>query len=185
MHLRVRFAIHRLSPGRPFLPPSVQLSSRAHAFNHPPLTPTSLRHAYQIPDRQALTEFAATTTQGHAPYLDAISDTHVTSVGGTIQPVSTSSPIHVDRFRELLSGHPNYNLVEYVTHGLTHGFSLGFSGELTRSAPRNLLSAHEHHDAVSRAIALEVGRGPFLTPPLPNFFAPQLEQLEKTMGQSV
>ena len=139
-------------------------------------------------DLRTQIEFVGISTQEHVRFPHAPTNTFATSAEKIIQPcnILASSSVDIDRFRALLSGHPNYNLVDYVVNGLSHGFSIGFSGDLSQSAKRNLLSAYDHYEAVSTAIALEVSRGhtlgPFQVPPLPNFHCSPIGAVEKDDG---
>ena len=67
-----------------------------------------------------------------------------------------------------LEAHTNRDLVNYVLQGLSCGFNIGFSGEITGSKPKNLLSALQHGVGVEQAIIKELERGhtsgPFSVP---------------------
>ena len=68
-------------------------------------------------------------------------------------------------------GHPDRELVHFLTHGFTHGFDIMFAGPITRTFPTNLKSARDRPLAVTSAISTEVERGhtagPFTSPPFP------------------
>ena len=194
MHLHAHFVIPQHSPCRPFCPPSDPHISTPHASH--PLLRTSINHDNPIlGNLNNPVASVDTSTPAHVPSWGVPTDTSATFVVETIPRVGVQeplgrdrlyTPINVDRFHELLSGHPNYNLVEYVIHGLTEGFSLGFAGVLTHSAPRNLLSAYAHYDQVSKAIEAEVSRGhtvgPFTFPPLSNLHCSPIGAVEKDDG---
>ena len=60
----------------------------------------------------------------------------------------TVEDIHVNikRFSELLKGHPDGPLVQYILHGLRHGFNIGFKGTLDQSCLKNNKSARDNPD---------------------------------------
>ena len=88
----------------------------------------------------------------------------------------------------LLGTHPDPSLVDYVTNGLFHGFSIGFTGLLSRSATRNLVSAYAHSQAVSDAIRREVSKGhtagPFAVEPMSPFHCSPIGAVEKKDGSA-
>ena len=71
--------------------------------------------------------------------------------------------INIPRFAELLRGHPDGYMVEYILHGLKHGFA----GDIHRGAQRNR-SARDNAVQVTLATNKEVNRGhtagPFPSP---------------------
>ena len=72
--------------------------------------------------------------------------------------------------------------------GFEHGFSLGFQGDVLQSTGRNLKSAHQNSEAVSKAISVEVERGhtlgPFPSPPLDSFHCSPLGAVVKKDGSA-
>lgn len=77
--------------------------------------------------------------------------------------------VNIDNFAESLRGHPDTQQVEYILHGLTHGFDLGFHGNINQQLRNNNKSARENQLQVTMAIRKEVARGhtagPFDSPP--------------------
>ena len=75
-----------------------------------------------------------------------------------------------------------------MTHGLQYGFSIGFCGELSRSASSNLRSSMDYFDKVSRAIHTEVMRGhtagPFNAAPMHDFHCSPLGAVPKKDGSA-
>ena len=90
--------------------------------------------------------------QSHAP--ESLDETPVHPL-----PVSIVTPINVKILQFCLSGHLDSNFVQFLLHGFTFGFDIGFRGELTRGQQRNLLSARNNPTAVSAAIQKELDRG--------------------------
>ena len=147
----------------------VPLCPRGHLHNSryfdqepSPTTIVCLDQTRQIPH-----QCADTTIQEHVRSTHVHSATNVVFARDHIQPLNAQlqmpnsevlSPVNVQLFFDLLSVHPNQNLVRYVTEGLIHGFSIGFSGQLTKSASRNLKSAYTHANALSDAIDKEITR---------------------------
>ena len=66
-------------------------------------------------------------------------------------------------------GHPFPDLVAYILERFTCGFDIGFTGAISNTRPRNLLSTRSNSLAVIEAIWKEVQRGHtsgnFLVPP--------------------
>ena len=96
------------------------------------------------------------------------------------------SPVDVNRLEELLIEHPNKALVKYVTDGFRFGFDIGFSGSISDTRPRNLLSARQNPAPVSAAIERELSRrhtsGPFHIPPFQPFHCSPLGAVPKKDG---
>ena len=88
-------------------------------------------------------------------------------------PPGPVTPINVDVLFYLTRNYPDSDTRDYLCHGFTHGFDIGFRGSFadTNSRPRNLLSTRENPTGVSEAINKEVTRqhtsGPFSDPPFP------------------
>jgi hypothetical protein len=79
--------------------------------------------------------------------------------------------VNIPRFAELLKGYPDGHQVEYILHGLRHGFDIGFAGQISEQARGNNRSARDNHVKVTLAINKEITRGhtagPFSHPPFP------------------
>ena len=101
-------------------------------------------------------------------------------------PVGISSPVNVERLAFLLRDHPDPDIVSYVISGFSEGFDIGFTGAISDSRPRNLLSALRNAPAVSAAIAKELSwghtSGPFCFPPLAPFHCSPLGVVPKKDG---
>ena len=84
-------------------------------------------------------------------------------------PVNIVSPINVSFLNFCLLDHPDQDFVTFLIHGFTHGFDIGYRGNITPGQQRNLLSARNNPTAVSAAIRKELDRGhtsgPFASPP--------------------
>ena len=135
------------------------------------------------------------STQEPVHLHHAHSDTSAVNVGAHTLPIdvqteisTTLSPVNVELLGKLLKNHPNQELVDYVLFGLEHGFSLGFQGDVLQSTGRNLKSAHQNSEAVSKSIAVEVERGhtvgPFPAPPLDAFHCSPLGAVVKKDGSA-
>ena len=92
--------------------------------------------------------------------------------GNPFKPLPLSvenTHVNITRFAELLHGHPDRHQVEYILHGLRHGFDIGFQGQILGHTPRNNKSARDNHIKVTLAINKEISRGhtagPFHQPP--------------------
>ena len=76
--------------------------------------------------------------------------------------------------------------MHYITHGLKHGFDIGFKAPTLTNNYRNLLSATEHQQAVTTAIIKEITRGhisgPFSAPPLQHIHCSPLGSRDKKDG---
>ena len=87
-------------------------------------------------------------------------------------PLCVNSPVNVFRLAEALRGHTDRSLVNYLLHGFSSGFDIGFRGTVGHNIVRNLQSATSHSCEVSTAICKELSRGhtsgPFATPPIPD-----------------
>ena len=82
--------------------------------------------------------------------------------------------------------HPDQLLVEYILHGLSEGFDIGFVGENYITRPKNLLSANANKAKVSEAINNELTRGhtagPFVFPPFPDLHCSPIGAVPKPDG---
>ena len=79
--------------------------------------------------------------------------------------------VNILRFRELLTGHPDQDLVSSIITGFQIGFDIGFRGTLTNTRHKNNKSADTHKEGLAQSIKKEVTRGhtagPFPAPPFP------------------
>ena len=95
------------------------------------------------------------------------------NVNTYINNLSTSTPVNVTYLKHELQFHPNATFVLHLIQGFQEGFRIGFEGPRAPRFSKNLKSAAEHPDLVSKNLQKEVtlGRtaGPFLRPPFPNF----------------
>ena len=64
----------------------------------------------------------------------------------------------------MLQGHPDQRYVDYILSGLRHGFRIGFSRSSLRAAKRNIQSALEHPEVVTRYLEEEMKAGRVLGP---------------------
>ena len=84
-------------------------------------------------------------------------------------PSRIVSYVNIPKIRSLAVGYPKKDLCKYILDGLEHGFQIGYSGRVTETRPRNLLSARVNRAEVSEAINKELERGhtsgPFIQPP--------------------
>ena len=89
------------------------------------------------------------------------------------RPIPSSKPcnVNIELFEQLLSSHPDPDLVSYIIDGLKHGFDIGFTGSFSPTLPKNHKSADENkkliQDAINREIARGHTAGPFTHPPFP------------------
>ena len=101
-------------------------------------------------------------------------------------PNGIITPVSIDNFSLALEGHPDQELCNYLINGLTNGFDIGYHGPHSPSLPKNLRSALEHEEAVTKAICKELHRkhtsGPFQEPPIPNLHCSPLGSREKKDG---
>ena len=101
-------------------------------------------------------------------------------------PDGAVTPIDIDKFESCLATHPDQQTVEYLCHGLRNGFDIGFQDNACATQPRNLRSALDYPEDVSKAILKEVKNkhtaGPFATPPIPNLHCSPLGSREKKDG---
>ena len=86
-----------------------------------------------------------------------------------------STPMDWRAWDLALEQHADREFAEVITRGIKEGFRIGFNYRRlphTRSASRNMISAHEHPTVVSEYIANECGLrhmlGPFDRPPIEN-----------------
>ena len=74
----------------------------------------------------------------------------------TFKPVT---PIKVNRFKELLRGHPNQDLVHYVITSFRQGFLLKYHGPKVNRQPQNLKSTYQFKDKLMDSLMKEVHLG--------------------------
>ena len=83
------------------------------------------------------------------------------------------SPLIREAWDLLLADYPDRDFVNGLLNIIDVGASIGHSGPQTSQSCRNLRSAIDHHDAISKEVnsLLIQGRihGPFTEPPLPYF----------------
>ena len=79
----------------------------------------------------------------------------------TFKPVT---PIRVNRFKELLKGHPNPDLVHYVITSFRQGFTLKYQGPKVNREPRNLTLAYQFKDNLWASLMKEVNLGRMIDP---------------------
>ena len=85
--------------------------------------------------------------------------------------------VNIPRIREELRDYPNQQVVEYIAHGIEHGFDIGFRGPFTETFPKNNSSSRILETELTETINKEVERGhtagPFVNPPfLQNHISP-------------
>lgn len=85
-----------------------------------------------------------------------------------------------------LSDFPDQSTTDFLVHGFSFGFDIGFTGLISPSIPKNLLSAQAVPDGVTAAISTELSRGhtagPFVAPPFDNFHCSPIGAVEKPDG---
>ena len=101
-------------------------------------------------------------------------------------PDSVQSPINIKVLQSLLINHSDKSLVNFILEGFRFGFSIGFAGNISSDPVRNLLSARNNPEAVSKAIEKELIRGHtsglFLYPPLAPLHCSPLGAVPKKDG---
>ena len=95
------------------------------------------------------------------------------NVNTYINNLSTSTPVNVTYLKHELQFHPNATFVLHLIQGFQESFRIGFEGPCAPRFSKNLKSAAEHPDLVSKNLLKEVTLGrtasPFLRPSFPNF----------------
>ena len=182
MHLLVLF--FPLVLRSPFLSPSVHL-------RHPPLPSSQPDQVLLIPLPRAVDSsipvFAPSQTVNFSTCAVSVKEnTLLSGVLNLAASNSSLSPVQVSLLARFLLLHPDREVVDYVLRGLHHGFSIGFQGNCSASASKNLRSAYNNFDAVTQAVQIEVSRqhtaGPFISPPLPNFHCSPIGAVGKSDG---
>ena len=101
-------------------------------------------------------------------------------------PLAIFTPIVVPALAQLLTHHPDQDLVRFLIDGFSHGFSLGVHGVISQGCTPNLRSARDNPNAVTLAISKEIARGhthgPFHAPPFPRFHASPIGIVDKKDG---
>lgn len=79
------------------------------------------------------------------------------------------TPVNSNKLEELLKGHPNQNLVQYMVNGFKYGFALRYQGLLISRHHHSLPTAYTHKKLLMKCInkEMQLGRilGPFSKPP--------------------
>ena len=70
----------------------------------------------------------------------------------------------MSRLANVLYNHPNRALTQFLLHGFTHGFDIGYRGPITAGSSKNLFSARSHAIDVIAALNKEVSCGHTLGP---------------------
>ena len=116
---------------------------------------------------------------------------HSNVIGGMVTEALDLIPrtqINIDCLHSLLHDYPFPEIVNYIIHGLQHGFDIGFHGPTVCSNPRNLRSSIEFHQEITEAIAKEVLRGhtagPFVFPPFSPFHCSPLGAVPNKDGSA-
>ena len=121
---------------------------------------------------------------------DPIPPAGVPSVHQTVKhcplPTTVVSCVNVNLFESYLYDHPIQVLVRYICLGFLYGFDIGFTGVFSLTRPRNLWSALDNPEPVTKAISKELSRGhtsdPFQVPPIVPFHCSPLGAVPKKDG---
>ena len=93
------------------------------------------------------------------------------------------TPIRVNRFEELLKGHPNCDLVHYVITGFRQGFTLKYQNPKLNREPNNLKLAYQFKDKLWASLMKEVHLwrmiGPFVSQPIAPLICSPVGMVEK------
>ena len=89
---------------------------------------------------------------------------------------TAQSPLKLAAWAAALRSHPDAAFAGYILEGLQHGFRIGYkhTGQPRRAAKRNLPSANEHPDIITKYLALECSKGRTIGP-LPVAAIPHLQ----------
>ena len=94
--------------------------------------------------------------------------------------------VNISVIRALVSDFPDKNFCKYILDGITFGFKTGFSGVVTETRPKNLLSARNNENKVTAAILKEIQRkhtsGPFRTSPFKKLHCSPIGAADKPDG---
>ena len=74
-------------------------------------------------------------------------------------PRDIVSPVNRLRLSNLLSSHPDQELVHYINDGFRDGFDIMYCGNISSTLPKNLKSAMQYEQKVTAAITKELQRG--------------------------
>lgn len=98
----------------------------------------------------------------------------------------TSSSVNVRNLCDLIVDHPDRSLVDFLITGFRDGFDIGYRGNMSVGANKNLKSARDNPTHVTEAIKKEVDRGhtlgPFSSPPFPTLHVSPLGAVPKKDG---
>ena len=134
-----------------------------------PASPTPAHSSTAVTDRDVPATIQHSNTMQELQSR-AVTNETANSYLQHLQPVTS---VNVACLKHELQNHPSALFVSNLLKGFRDGFSIGFEGPRTPRFSRNLKSANEHPDLVTKNLLSEVklGRtaGPFLSPPFPNF----------------
>ena len=130
--------------------------------------PVSISTKADVPDRLADYHTSATNVEDLAIWQYNVECNH-------LQPqlfqLPLLTPVKIDKLEQLLTGHPNKQLVNEVLHRFKYGFSLKYNGLRTGLIHKNLASAFQYpkllQQHLDKEILLGTVLGPFKEPPLP------------------
>ena len=96
---------------------------------------------------------------------------------------SIHTPVNVERLSHILHHHPNRPFAQYVLHGFSFGFPIGYEGPRRARRAPNLPSAQCRPQVISDYLSTEcrLGNtaGPFPSPPFPNLVTSPLGAIPK------
>ena len=155
---------------RPFVPPSELQLQGLPQFHHLPGAPTfhglkgDVSASIGIQKGDALIKSVASTTG--VTFAKARTTTLPTVLHDTRSintnfplPGGIVSPVNKYRLSQLLSSHPDKELVQYINKGFSDGFDIMYCGNITSTLPKNLKSASNFEQKVTAAITKEMERG--------------------------
>lgn len=103
--------------------------------------------------------------------LDSTSNVPVPITDPRLAPITT--PLNIGAWSQCLKYHPDRQFAEYILRGISEGFKLGFNPDSKlRAASRNMPSAEEHPEVISKYITQEVKASRILGPFTPNDIEP-------------
>ena len=141
-----------------------------HALNHPASSCMSATFAGKI------------IQQGNVPQTRHLYH-NVKNDFPTTYPLSN---VNIEKLAFFSKNHPDCRLVEYVLRGLSEGFDIGFRGINAPTRPKNLLSAKENNQELTKAVCKELERGhtvgPYVTPPFPDLHCSPIGAVTKKDG---
>ncbi|XP_065185742.1 uncharacterized protein LOC135816471 [Sycon ciliatum] len=156
--------------------PSVVISTSAAACSPP------------APEHTSACSAAAVTPHANAPSLVTRPRNNSHPSGDAALQVPTSTPVHVRRFINLLSPHPNAVFRSYVSQGMQYGFRIGSSRPIASSVMSpNHPSACACPAEVTTHLLTCCDRGetagPFASPPFPHMHISGLGAIPKSNGK--